>query len=45
MFFYDLYYKSQKIPAWGLKKGSLAKKYENYNGRFPEGVHKEEIQQ
>ena len=28
-----------------LKKGSAVKKHENYSGRFPEGVQKEEIQQ
>ena len=43
MIFFDF-----KILTRRLKKGSLAKKYEkyeNYSGRFPEGVQKEEIQQ
>ena len=39
------YEKSQKIFTRGLKKGSAAKKHENYSGSFPEGVQKEEIQQ
>ena len=33
------------IPNRGLKTGSLAKKYENYSGRFPEGIPTKEIQQ
>ena len=40
--------KIKKYPTRGLKKGSSAKKtkkHENYSGRFPEGVQKEEIQQ
>ena len=38
--------KNQKTSAArGLKKGFSAKKYENYSGRFPEGVQKEGIQQ
>ena len=34
--------------TWGLKKGSLAKKwekYKNYSGRLPERIQKEEIKQ
>ena len=45
---YDFYKKSKNKRTRGLEKWSLAKKYEkyeNYSGRFPEGVHKEEIQQ
>ena len=45
-FFSMTFMKKLKLSfAGGLKKGSVAKKYENYNGRFPEGVQKEEIQQ
>ena len=46
MIFYDFYKTLHKnIRTRGLKKGSAAKKHENYSGRFPEGVQKEEIQQ
>ena len=44
MNFDDLYEKSKKTTR-GIKKGFLAKKHENYSGRFPEGIQKEEIQQ
>ena len=37
--------KTNKSPTSGLGKGFSAKKYENYSGRFPEGVQKEENQQ
>ena len=35
----------KKYTYQGLKKGSAAKKRENYSGRFPGGVQKDEIQQ
>ena len=37
--------KIKKHSTRGLKKGFSAKKRENYSGRFPEAVQKEEIQQ
>ena len=48
MIFYDFCEKHQKsILPGGFKRGQqlkAVKKHENYSGRFPEGVQKEEIQ-
>ena len=40
------FFEVKKVPSYvEVKKGSVGKKYENYSGRYPEGVQKEEIQQ
>ena len=44
MIFYDFYEKVKNITR-ELNKRSAGKDYENYSGRFPEGVQKDEIQQ
>ena len=40
LFFFE---KSQKTHTRGLEKGFASKIYENYSGRFPEGVPKKKI--
>ena len=45
MNFFVFYEKSKNILPGGWTNGFSAKKYENYSGRFPDGVPKAEIQQ